>query len=87
MVPVATVIVSPPVGLIPVAGGTTQFTAETRDAANNVLTGRAITWSSSDETIATVDNTGLVTGVALGTATITATSETQNGTALVTVGP
>ncbi|MFI5233980.1 MAG: hypothetical protein ACHQSE_15915, partial [Gemmatimonadales bacterium] len=29
----------------------------------------------------------LATGVALGTATITATSETQNGTALVAVGP
>ncbi len=34
-----------------------------------------ITWSSSDESIATVDKNGVVTGVAKGTATITATAE------------
>ena len=33
-----------------------------------------VVWSSSDETVATVDKNGLVTGVAPGTATITATS-------------
>ena len=35
---------------------------------------KTVTWSSSDETIATVDATGKVKGVGLGTATITATS-------------
>lgn len=33
----------------------------------------ATTWNSSDPTKATVDNTGLVTGVAAGTTKITAT--------------
>ena len=33
-----------------------------------------VVWSSSDETVATVDKNGIVTGVAPGTATITATS-------------
>ena len=33
----------------------------------------ATTWKSSDPTKATVDNTGLVTGVAVGTTNITAT--------------
>ncbi|MBQ2902375.1 MAG: type I pullulanase [Agathobacter sp.] len=35
--------------------------------------GSALTWSSSDETVATVDQTGKVTAIGAGTATITAT--------------
>lgn len=38
-------------------------------------TNSAVTWSSSDESVATVDETGKVTAVAVGNATITATSE------------
>jgi alpha-tubulin suppressor-like RCC1 family protein len=49
-----------------------------------VLTGRVITWSTSSSAIATVAN-GVVTAVSAGTATITATSEGRNGTAMVTV--
>jgi len=49
------------------------------------LTGRAITWTTSNAAVATVSGTGLVTGVAVGTVTITATSEGQSGTATVTV--
>lgn len=40
-------------------------------------TDKKITWSSSDENIATVDNKGLVTGISNGEVTITAT--TKNG--------
>jgi len=50
-----------------------------------VLVGRAITWSSSDPTVATVLATGFVRAVGAGTATITATSEGHSGTAAVTV--
>ena len=35
--------------------------------------GEAVTWSSSASTYATVDNNGVVTGAAAGSATITAT--------------
>ena len=35
---------------------------------------RTVTWTSSDETVATVDESGVVTAVGVGTATITATS-------------
>jgi hypothetical protein len=70
-----------------VAGQTVQLTATTLDAGNNVLTGRTIAWSSSNESVATVDADGLVRGVSSGTATITATSEGQSGSALVTVMP
>lgn len=84
--PVASVSVAPPTPSV-VAGETVQLTATTRDASNNELTGRAIGWSSSDESVATVDTNGLVTGVNPGTATITATSEGRSGSATVTVTP
>jgi len=66
-------------------GQTTQATATTRDANNNVLTGRSIAWSSSNTSVATVNGSGLVTAVAAGTAQITATSEGKSGSAGLTV--
>ncbi|GMR12964.1 MAG: hypothetical protein BMS9Abin29_1159 [Gemmatimonadota bacterium] len=66
---------------------TVQLTAELRNAAGEVVTGRMVEWSSSNDGIATVDGAGLVTGVALGSVTITATSEGQTGTATVEVIP
>jgi uncharacterized protein YjdB len=52
-----------------------------------VLTGRVVTWSSSDTTVAAVSSTGLYTGVAPGTAKISATSEGISGVSSVTVSP
>ncbi|MGH7462393.1 MAG: Ig-like domain-containing protein, partial [Longimicrobiales bacterium] len=82
--PVATVTVSPANPSVQ-AGGSVQLTATLRDASNNILTGRVVTWSSSNNSIATVNASGLVTAVATGSATITATSETRTGTSNVTV--
>src|SRR5207247_1552303 len=56
-----------------------------RDASGNVLSGRVITWSSSNASFASVNGSGLVTGAGAGSATITATSEGQSGTSSVTV--
>jgi uncharacterized protein YjdB len=68
-----------------VIGRTTQLTATTQDAAGVVLTGRSITWATSAATIATVDANGVVTGVAAGTANITASSEAKSAQAAMTV--
>jgi uncharacterized protein YjdB len=83
-VPVASVTVTPASAGVTV-GGTRQLAATARDAAGNVLNGRSITWTSTDPTVATVSATGLVRGVAVGNATITAASEGQSGTAAITV--
>lgn len=53
-------------------GNTVTITAT---VAPEVATNPAVTWSSSDESVATVDKTGKITAVATGNATITATSE------------
>ena len=52
-------------------GNTLQLTATVLPTN---ATNRTVTWKSSDEAVATVDSTGLVTAVALGSATITATT-------------
>ena len=65
------------------AGETAQINAK------SVVTGAAITYKSSDETVATVDATGKVTAVKDGSTTITvsapATTDYEAGTATVTV--
>ena len=66
-------------------GQTTQATATTRDASNAVLTGRAVSWSSSNSAVATVSGSGLISAIAVGTAQITATSEGRSGSATLTV--
>ncbi|NOT07916.1 MAG: Ig-like domain-containing protein, partial [Gemmatimonadales bacterium] len=64
---------------------TQALTATTLDASGNTLTGRSVTWTTSALTVATVSATGLVTAAGVGSATITATSETRTGTAIITV--
>jgi hypothetical protein len=66
-------------------GATVQLTARVLDQNNNVLV-RTITWSSSNPAIASVvPNTGLVTGHAVGSVTITATSGTNTAGANIPV--
>ena len=66
-------------------GQTTQATAVLRDASNNVLADRAIAWSSGSNSVARVDQSGLVSAVGIGTTTITATSEGVSGSVNVRV--
>jgi uncharacterized protein YjdB len=83
-IPVATVSVSPASSTLQI-GGTVQLAAVTRDANNNVLTGRTVTWSSSNSNVSSVSQSGLVTALAAGNATITALSETKIATSAITV--
>jgi hypothetical protein len=84
--PVATVGVAPATPSINV-GATVALTATPRDAAAGSLPNRAVTWASNATGVATVDGSGVVTGVAAGTATISATSEGISGSTIVTVNP
>ncbi|MEP6904937.1 MAG: hypothetical protein ABI875_02570, partial [Gemmatimonadales bacterium] len=71
--PVATVVLGPAaVELVP--GGTDVLQAVPKDAAGNALTGRITDWSSSDPSKVTVA-AGVLTGVAIGSATVTASIE------------
>ncbi len=82
--PVSTVTVS--LGSSTVSpGSSTQATAITRDALGNTLIGRTVTWGSSNQSVATVSATGLVTTLSIGAVTITATSEGKSGVASLTV--
>lgn len=53
--------------------------------ATTIPEGGEITWSTSDDTYATVDENGLVTGVATGSATITAVSGSASASCTITV--
>src|SRR2546429_9513499 len=78
---VKTVTVSPPTATVAL-GQTVQLTATLRDASGNVLTGRTVTWSSSNLAVATVSGSGLVTaGAVAREARRTATRGGQSGTA------
>ena len=83
-VPVASVDVSPASATI-APGASTQLTAQPRDGGGNPLAGRVVTWSSSNAGVAMVGSDGLVTGIGVGTATITATSEGISGDAAIEV--
>jgi uncharacterized protein YjdB len=84
LVPVARVVVAPANPSVD-RGKTLQLTATAYDAQGKVLPGRAFSWSSSDQSVATVSGSGLVSAKKEGETTITATSEGQSGTTRVTV--
>ena len=68
-------------------GATRRYTATARDSAGTPLGGRPVTWTVADPTVATVDSTGLVTGLLPGSTQITATVNGVIGTAGLTVIP
>ena len=82
--PVSRVEVTPATATIPI-GGTIQFTARAFDASNNEIPGVNFTWTSSNTNVATVDSSGVATGVGVGTTTIKAAAGGKSGTATLNV--
>ncbi|MBK7832773.1 MAG: Ig-like domain-containing protein [Gemmatimonadetes bacterium] len=84
--PVATVTVTLASTAL-IVGQTVQASAVVKDGTGNTLTGRAVTWTSSDVSVATVSASGLVQGLSPGLTTITATAEGKSGTSVLSVTP
>lgn len=82
--PVSLVRVNPPAANIPV-GGTVALSAQALDATGGVVPGLSAAWTSSHPSIASVNGSGVVTGIAPGSVTLTATVAGLNGVAAVSV--
>ena len=74
------VVVSPPAATIQ-WGDTLRLAAQAFDDNGRVLAGTTFDWSSSDVSVVRVDESGLVTGVGLGQATVTAEADGARGAA------
>jgi len=70
---VATITVSPSSTSIGM-GGTQQFTATAKDSGGNTISGVTFTWASSTTNVATIDSSGLASGISKGTTQITASA-------------
>ena len=84
-VPVASVTVSPATAFV-LVGGSLQLAAVVRDSAGNTLATRAVSWTSSSTSVASLTPLGLVTGLTSGTVTVTASSGNKTAFSQITVG-
>ncbi len=83
---VTSVLVAP--GFVTVdLGATATLAAEIRDQNNAIMAGKTPTWSSTNPSSVTVDASGVVRAVALGSATVSATVDGKSGAAVVSVTP
>lgn len=78
------VVISAPEGVAWTVGATGNLAAKVMSGATEVP-GQTVTWASDNATIATVDDKGTVTAVAVGAANVTATSGTLNATFPLTI--
>ena len=79
------IVIEPMTATLMALGETVQLTATALDQNGQAVADAAITWSSSDEAVATVNDQGLVSAVSNGTAMITARSGTASTSITVTV--
>ena len=83
---VASVAVIPGVFSL-VVGDSLRMTTISRGTVGNPLVGRSVVWTTSGPAVVTVSQSGMVTGVGVGSTSITATVEGKIGTAAVSVSP
>ncbi len=81
---VAQVDVTPPSATVE-AGRTLVLLARPTDAAGQLITSRAITWSSNNQQIATVSSAGVVSARSAGQVRIAASAAGQSAVAIITV--
>ena len=74
-----------PDSVVVVAGDTVRMKAHVLDERARVISGAPVSWTSADPAIATVDATGLVTGLREGRASVSATSGAATASAPLTV--
>ncbi len=82
--PVASIAIVPTAPRIEV-GDTLRLAAVVRDRDGRELLGRTVAWSSQPNVVLSITSSGLVWAAQAGQATVIATSEGQQGTAIVTV--
>lgn len=81
-----TVQLASPIGDRIATGWTAQLTATVRDQDGNAVSDASVTWKSQNERAAIVSSSGVLTGVAPGTATVTASvGETTSGLGMTVV--
>lgn len=83
LIPIGEITLAPTQASV-IQGKSITLTAVVKDSVGEAVTDRPLTWLTSSPTVATVTN-GVVSGVSTGSATITATAESRNGTSSVTV--
>lgn len=81
---VATIEVTPATSSV-LAGATVPLTAVAKEANGTVIGGKTFSWASQHQTVATVSASGMVTTLAPGNATITASVDGRSGQAAVEV--
>jgi hypothetical protein len=82
---VAKVVITPAVDTIAVGDSGVQLMAAAYQASGTLIAGRMFNWSSSNDAIASVSNTGLVTGHAVGEAVVAANTANVVGIARIVV--
>jgi hypothetical protein len=86
-IPVDRVTIAPDSLRLYLPSGRAAISVTLLDSADRPLTGRRITYRSSDAGVATVDSTGDVRAVSLGRVSVIATAEGRADTAIVNVVP
>ncbi|WP_420462426.1 Ig-like domain-containing protein [Candidatus Palauibacter sp.] len=81
----ATVTITPSSARFSALGATSQLTAQVRNRSGQILTTVPVAWTIEDESVATVDASGLVTSRGNGSTTVTAAAGNVAGTAPVEV--